>query len=90
MIRYHLPVKMIVLNNGGIGGDSGSTEPPAPGEIQPPGNLTYGARYDLMVESLGGKGWYVRILKICARRLMRHGTRRTDANQCAAEYPCGT
>ncbi len=59
MIRYNLPVKMIVLYNGGIGGHSGSTEPPAPGEIQPPGNLTYGARYDLMVEGLGGKGWYV-------------------------------
>ena len=59
MIRYNLPVKMIVLNNGGIGGRMGSTDTPERGEPQPPGNLIYGARYDQMVEGLGGKGWYV-------------------------------
>ena len=53
MVRYNLPVKLIVLNNGGIGGGIG---PLKNGQTVPPGILTYGARYDGMMEALGGKG----------------------------------
>ena len=56
MIRYNLPVKLIVLNNGGIGGGVGPLEE---GQTVPPGVLTYGARYEGMLEALGGKGFYV-------------------------------
>ena len=56
MVRYNLPVKMVVLNNGGIGGGMG---PLKPGQRVPPPILTYGARYDGMLEALGGKGLYV-------------------------------
>ena len=56
MVRYNLPVKMIVLNNGGIGG---GVHPLKEGQTLPPGNLTYGARYEGMLEALGGKGFYV-------------------------------
>ena len=56
MVRYNLPVKLIVLNNGGIGG---GLHPLPEGRAAPPGNLTYGARYDGMLEALGGKGFYV-------------------------------
>ena len=56
MIRYGLPVKLIVLNNGGIGGGVGPLEE---GQTVPPGVLTYGARYEGMLEALGGKGFYV-------------------------------
>ena len=56
MIRYGLPVKLIVLNNGGIGGGVG---PLKEGQTVPPGVLTYGARYEGMMEALGGKGFYV-------------------------------
>ena len=56
MARYNLPVKMIVLNNGGIGGGIGPLEK---GQTVPPGILTYGARYEKFVEALGGKGWYI-------------------------------
>ena len=54
--RYKLPVKVVVLNNGGIG--RGIAELPDPKEI-PPFALTVGARYDLMMEAFGGKGFYV-------------------------------
>ena len=54
--RYKLPVKIVVLNNGGIG--RGVAEMPADGSL-PPWSLTYGARYDLMMEAFGGKGFYV-------------------------------
>ena len=54
--RYKLPVKIVVLNNGGIG--KGIAEMPKEGQI-PPGILTIGARYDLMMEAFGGKGFYV-------------------------------
>jgi 2-hydroxyacyl-CoA lyase 1 len=53
--RYKLPIKIIVLNNGGIG--SGLDE--LPDESIPPFALTPGARYDGMMEALGGKGFYV-------------------------------
>ena len=56
MVRYKLPVKLIVLNNGGIGGGIGPLEE---GQTPPPPILTYGARYDGMLEALGGKGLYV-------------------------------
>ncbi len=56
MVRYNLPVKLIVLNNGGIGGGIGPLEK---GQRVPPGILTYGARYEEMLEALGGKGFYV-------------------------------
>ena len=56
MVRCKLPVKLIVLNNGGIGG---GLHPLKEGQAAPPGNLTYGARYEGMLEALGGKGLYV-------------------------------
>ena len=42
--------------NGGIGGGIG---PLKKGQTVPPGILTYGARYDGMMEALGGKGIFV-------------------------------
>ena len=56
MVRYNLPVKLVVLNNGGIGGGVGPLEK---GRTVPPSVLTYGAHYEGMVEALGGKGFYV-------------------------------
>jgi 2-hydroxyacyl-CoA lyase 1 len=54
--RHHLPVKIVVLNNGGIG--SGVGELPK-GATLPPRALIHGARYDKMMEAFGGKGLYV-------------------------------
>jgi 2-hydroxyacyl-CoA lyase 1 len=54
--RYGLPIKIVVLNNGGIGG--GLEALPKDGPL-PPSVLTVGARYDLMMEAFGGKGIYV-------------------------------
>ena len=56
MVRYKLPVKLIVLNNGGIGGGIG---PLKEGQTVPPSILTYGAHYEGMMDALGGKGYYV-------------------------------
>ena len=56
MVRYGLPVKIVVLNNGGIGGGIGPLEP---GKTPPPPILTYGAHYEGMMQALGGKGLYV-------------------------------
>jgi 2-hydroxyacyl-CoA lyase 1 len=55
--RYQLPVKIVVLNNGGIG--SGIESFPEDRSQLPPRVLTIGARYDKMMEAFGGKGWYV-------------------------------
>ncbi len=54
--RHKLPIKIVVLNNGGIG--QGIAEFPTDGPL-PPGVLTIGARYDLMMEAFGGKGFYL-------------------------------
>src|ERR1700726_5014349 len=43
--RYNLPVKIVVLNNGGIGGGIPEFPDDRLGEL-PPRVLTYGARYD--------------------------------------------
>ena len=56
MCRYKLPVKIIILNNGGIGG--GVSELPTDTPI-PPGVLTPHARYDMMIDGFGGKGFLV-------------------------------
>lgn len=58
MCRYRLPVKIVVLNNGGIGTSAGEEDPvaglPAPGKL-----LQQQARYDLMMEAFGGRGIHV-------------------------------
>ena len=56
MCRYKLPIKIIILNNGGIGGgmDELPTDRPIPAPI-----LTPRARYDKMIEGFGGKGFLV-------------------------------
>jgi 2-hydroxyacyl-CoA lyase 1 len=55
--RYKMPVKIIVLNNGGIG--SGAAALPDDPLKAAPGHLTVGARYDKMMEAFGGKGYFV-------------------------------
>ena len=56
MTRCKLPVKIVILNNGGIGGgmDELPTDKPIPAPL-----LTPRARYDLMMEAFGGKGLLV-------------------------------
>lgn len=56
MCRYKMPVKIVILNNGGIGGGMGELPKDKP---IPPSILTPGARYDLMMEAFGGKGLLV-------------------------------
>ena len=55
--RYNLPIKIVVLNNGGIGG--GIAELPEDRSKTPPRVLTVGARYDKMMEAFGGRGWFI-------------------------------
>jgi hypothetical protein len=51
LVRYNFPVKIVVLNNGGIG--LGMPEiPDNPLFNMKPNSLIYGARYDLMMEAL--------------------------------------
>ena len=57
MCRYKLPVKIVVLNNGGIG--KGVAEDLPDGALNPPHAVTYGARYDLMMAAFGGFGAFV-------------------------------
>jgi 2-hydroxyacyl-CoA lyase 1 len=58
LCRYNLPVKIVVLNNGGIG--PGMPEiPENPMFNMKPNSLIYGARYDRVMEAFGGKGFFV-------------------------------
>jgi 2-hydroxyacyl-CoA lyase 1 len=58
LVRYNFPVKIVVLNNGGIG--PGMPEIPSnPMFNLKPNALIYGARYDKMMEAFGGKGFFV-------------------------------
>jgi 2-hydroxyacyl-CoA lyase 1 len=58
LVRYNFPVKIVVLNNGGIG--PGMPEiPDNPMMNLKPNALIYGARYDKMMEAFGGKGFFV-------------------------------
>jgi 2-hydroxyacyl-CoA lyase 1 len=59
LVRYNLPVKIVVLNNGGIG--PGMPEiPEDPMFKLKPNALIYGARYDKVMEAFGGKGLFVK------------------------------
>ena len=59
LVRYNLPVKIVVLNNGGIG--PGMPEiPDNPMFNLKPNALIYGARYDKVMEAFGGKGLFVK------------------------------
>jgi 2-hydroxyacyl-CoA lyase 1 len=58
LVRYNLPAKIVVLNNGGIG--PGMPEiPDNPMMNMKPNALIYGARYDKIMEDFGGKGFFV-------------------------------
>jgi 2-hydroxyacyl-CoA lyase 1 len=58
LVRYNFPVKIVVLNNGGIG--PGMPEiPENPMFNLKPNALIYGARYDKVMEAFGGKGFFV-------------------------------
>jgi 2-hydroxyacyl-CoA lyase 1 len=54
--RLRLPIKIVVLSNGGIG--SGLAEFPKDKPL-PPRALTIGSGYEKMMEAFGGKGFYV-------------------------------
>lgn len=53
-VRYNLPITWVVFTNGGIGGHP---EAAFEGENKPPGGMSPDARYDIMMEGLGGKGY---------------------------------
>jgi thiamine pyrophosphate-dependent acetolactate synthase large subunit-like protein len=55
--RYNLPVKIIVLNNGGIG--SGIEALPDDRLKIPPRVMSIGSGYEKLMEAFGGRGWYV-------------------------------
>ena len=55
--RLNLPIKIVVLSNGGIG--SGLEAFPTDGSPLPPRVLTIGSGYERMMEAFGGKGFYV-------------------------------
>ncbi len=58
LVRYNFPVKIVVLNNGGIG--PGMEEiPDNPMFNMKPNALIYGARYDRVMEAFGGKGFFI-------------------------------
>jgi 2-hydroxyacyl-CoA lyase len=58
LVRYNLPAKIVVLNNGGIG--PGMSEiPQNPMFNLKPNALIYGARYDLVMQAFGGRGFLV-------------------------------
>jgi 2-hydroxyacyl-CoA lyase 1 len=58
LVRYNLPAKIVVLNNGGIGPGMPNI-PENPMFNMKPNALIYGARYDRIMEELGGKGFFV-------------------------------
>jgi 2-hydroxyacyl-CoA lyase 1 len=55
--RYNMPVKIIVLNNGGIG--SGIAELPNDRLTIPPRVMSIGSGYEKLMEAFGGRGWYI-------------------------------
>jgi 2-hydroxyacyl-CoA lyase 1 len=56
MVRYKLPITIVVINNNGIGG--GIAELPEDRD-PPPGVYSPGARYERIADMFGGRGYYV-------------------------------
>ena len=56
-VRHNLPITWIVFNNGGIGGNDPENYAGAKSGYLPPGAMSFAARYDIMMEGLGGKGF---------------------------------
>ena len=52
-------MKIVCLNNGGIGGSAVAMKDHSEGDPWPPGVLSQGARYDKMMEAFGGFGAYI-------------------------------
>ncbi len=53
-VRYNLPITWVVFNNGGIGGHSHEL---FDSDTPPVGGMLPTARYDIMMDGLGGKGY---------------------------------
>ena len=53
-VRYNLPITWVVFNNGGIGGHKAEL---FEGAQKPVGGMSPGARYDIMMQGLGGTGF---------------------------------
>ena len=53
-VRYNLPITWVVFNNGGIGGHKPES---FEGPVKPVGGMSLGARYDIMMQGLGGTGF---------------------------------
>ncbi|MEZ5854674.1 MAG: thiamine pyrophosphate-binding protein [Hyphomicrobiaceae bacterium] len=68
LVRYNFPAKIVVLNNGGIGPGMPKI-PENPMFNLKPNALIYGARYDRIMEELGGKGFFVEDPKDLRRAL---------------------
>ncbi len=68
LVRYNFPAKIVVLNNGGIGPGVPKI-PENPMFNLKPNALIYGARYDRIMEELGGKGFFVEDPKDLRRAL---------------------
>ena len=56
MVRYNLPITIVVINNNGISG--GVAELPVDRD-PPPGVFSPGARYERIADMFGGRGYYV-------------------------------
>jgi 2-hydroxyacyl-CoA lyase 1 len=56
-VRHNLPITWIVFNNGGIGGNDPENFAGAESGYLPAGAMNFAARYDIMMEGLGGTGF---------------------------------
>ena len=56
-VRHNLPITWIVFNNGGIGGHDPEITSSGESGFLPQGAMNFNARYDVMMEGLGGVGF---------------------------------
>jgi thiamine pyrophosphate-dependent acetolactate synthase large subunit-like protein len=54
-VRHRLPITWVVFVNNGIGGHHVDLD----ADMLPPGGFAPGARYDMVMEAFGGKGYHV-------------------------------
>ncbi|HIA75404.1 MAG TPA: oxalyl-CoA decarboxylase [Dehalococcoidia bacterium] len=56
-VRHNLPITWVVFNNGGVGGHDPESYSDAESGFLPQGAMNFNARYDVMMEGLGGVGY---------------------------------